>query len=101
MIPAEQDARRDPALRGTPFAVYTHLVDVLHPNDWREVKQLSVASTLGISDRHLRRALNVLTELRYLERQPYRHDAPRLYRLVYSRPAPPLIDSRHPEDPAA
>jgi hypothetical protein len=101
MIPAESDAKRDTALRGVPIAVYNHLLDVLHPNDWREVKQLSVAAALGISDRHLRRALNVLTELRYLERQPYRHDAPRLYRLVYSRPAVAPIDSRHPQDPAA
>jgi DNA-binding GntR family transcriptional regulator len=85
MIPAFQDAKNDRDLRGAPMTVYLHLLDMLHPMEWREVKQLALGSELGVSDRHLRRALDTLTARGYLERQPIQPSSPRLYRLVYSR----------------
>ena len=89
MIPAFNDARNDRALRGSPMTVYLHLLDVLHPVEWREVKQLALCVRLGLGERTIRDALDVLTALGYIERQPLRPSAPRMYRLAYERVPPP------------
>lgn len=99
-IPRETDAKHDHALRGTPLTVYHYLVDALHPTEWREVKQLSVCSQLRLSERTVRVALNILTTLGYIERQPIQPSSPRRYRLVYSRPVQRAVDS-HGTNPAA
>jgi DNA-binding IclR family transcriptional regulator len=88
MIPAFQDAKDDRSLRGSPMTVYLHLLDVLDPMQWREVKQLALCSRLGLGERTVRDALDVLVAGGYVERQPVRPSAPRMYRLVYSRVPP-------------
>ena len=103
MIPAYDDARRDPALHGPPLAVYLHLLhDVLDPVSFRPVKQLALASETNFSLSTIERAMALLLERRYLEREPGHHaTGARRYRLVYSRSTPAPVDSRHPQDPAA
>lgn len=102
MIPAYTDARRDPALHGTPLAVYLHLLhDVLDPVEFRPVKQLALASETKFSLRTIESAIALLLERRYIEREATHTTGPRRYRLIYSRQTLAIVDSRHPQDPAA
>lgn len=88
-VPAFNDAKRDQALRGSPMMVYLDLLDMLHPIEWRPVKQLALADRVGLSLATVERAIAVLVAQGYLERGPVTPGSPRSYRLVYSRmPAP-------------
>lgn len=94
MIPAFDDARRDPALVGPPLAVYLHLLhDVLDPVAFRPVKQLALAAETKFSLRTIESVMALLLERRYLEREEGHSNAPRRYRLVYSRLARAAVDS--------
>lgn len=93
MIPAFNDAKDDRSLRGSPMTVYLHLLDVLHPMEWREVKLLALSFRLELSERTLRDALDTLVAGCYLERQPVQPSTPRLYRLVYSRMPAGAVES--------
>lgn len=85
MIPAYQDAKDDRLLRGNTLVVYLHLLDQLSPVEWIEVKQFALCVRLGISERGMRDALNLLATRGYLERQRVQAGSVRLYRLVYKR----------------
>lgn len=88
MIPAFNDAKDDHELRGSPLTVYLHLLDELSPVQWRQLKQVALASRLGYSERTIRDALDVLAARGYLERDedtPAHAGTSRRFRLVYSR----------------
>jgi hypothetical protein len=46
-FPAFDEASRDPSLRGTPWAVYRHLVDELDTREFTDSKRLAMCSALG------------------------------------------------------
>jgi predicted transcriptional regulator len=86
MIPAYHDAKIDKALRGDiSIIVYLHLLDILDPQDFREVKRLALATTLEVSENAIRRALKKLVQRGYLRRGRSKPGEPQKYRLVYSR----------------
>lgn len=85
-IPAMDDAKNDKALRGDmSLVVYLHLLDMLDPVEFREVKQLALAARLEISERTIWGAIEKLVEHGYLRRGKVHPGEPRRYRLVYSR----------------
>jgi hypothetical protein len=88
MIPAYDDARKDPALHGPALSIYLHLLhDVLDPSDYRPVKQLALATETGFSLRTIESVMSTLIERRYIERRPVQAAGPREYRLVFRRVA--------------
>lgn len=88
MIPAYDDARRDPALHGPGIIVYLHLLhDVLDPQDYRPVKQLALATATGFSLRTIETVMKTLLDRHYLERRPMQAAGAREYRLVFRRAA--------------
>jgi predicted ArsR family transcriptional regulator len=105
-FPAFDEASRDPSLRGTPWAVYRHLVDELDTREFTDSKRLAMCSALGIGKTAALRALDLLVARGYLELDGVTHTAPgqaRRYRLNFRRRQHPhdAVDSRHPQDPAA
>ncbi len=86
MIPAYHDAKDDKALRGDlSIVVYLHLLDLLDPVEFREVKQISLAAKLECSERTIWAAIEKLVENGYLKRGKVHPGEPRRFRLVYSR----------------
>jgi hypothetical protein len=106
-FPAFDEASRDPALRGTPWAVYRYLVDELDTREFTDSKRLAMCSALGIGKTAAGDALDLLVARGYLERDVQTPTAPgqaRRYRLNFRRHdvnSQSSLDSRHPQDPAA
>ena len=83
-IPAHRDASNDPALRGSPLAVYDFLIYELEVYEWRQVKITGIALALRRKRSTIIRALRLLSSCGYLERgkgNGNRH----LYRLRQTR----------------
>lgn len=100
LIPAAEDASRDPELRGAPLAVYRYLLDTLDMREWSEVKRLSLQVELGIGKTATAEALELLVHRGYVELDTSTRAGTgqaRRYRLCYRRQTDHL-DSR---DPAA
>lgn len=87
MIPAYHDATHDTALWGDlSLAVYLHLAhDVLDTDEYREVKQLALATELEVSEGTIRASLRKLVRRGYVKPGTHRPGKPRRYKLVYSR----------------
>lgn len=85
MIPRLRDAADDLKLHGPALVVYLRLLYDLDPAVFRPVKQFALAHRLQLSTRTVRRSLNLLVELGYIERGPSTPNETREYRLVYSR----------------
>ena len=90
-VPAFQDAKEDRDLRGSPMTVYLHLLDVLHPMEWRELKQLALCQELKLSESTVIRALNTLAANGYIERETgiVATNRARRWRLIYARSIEP------------
>jgi DNA-binding IclR family transcriptional regulator len=86
MIPALRDASEDPALRGSPLAVYVWILHQLEPHAFRPVKLDWVATTLSMKRHTVARALRILTARGYLERGRKDGQSPS-YRLLVTRNA--------------
>jgi DNA-binding MarR family transcriptional regulator len=85
MIPALEQAARDPTLRGRAFQVYYVLTLQLDTYQFRTIKVTAEARSLRIGRPQLSRALNLLIERGYIEAKLDQGDARRrVFRLVPS-----------------
>ena len=91
--PAYLDAVHDLGLSGLPLGIYLRLYhgtpelqfrDALSPTKWRPVKRAALAMALRVNEDSVRRAMNKLVALGYLERQNQQW-GPRMYRIAHDR----------------